>query len=308
MKKREYKDYWFHYVLKEDPKKIKDIIKQQYISSQDLKIHLDIYDKEGLSDKTIIFIHGTSVYSRFYAEFCYNLLQKGYRVVAPDMIGHGLSEGKRGHFTMDMFAKTMYDVNSYVRERYGEKIIVMGSSLGGITTLYSVAYDSRFKGAICHNAAIFNEGAYKEIIKIDEQLKDLIEQIPDMAIKAPKTGISVYTYLDFYKLAKIDEMTKRIDYLLKDKLLSDKYTTTAIYTQMSAPLDTPIEEIEAPVMFINGDEDYLFSVEYMTKLYNRLTCENKSLVILEGVSHLIFQENIELVLEKILPWIKKVLD
>jgi hypothetical protein len=32
------------------------------------------------------------------------------------------------------------------------------------------------------------------------------------------------------------------------------------------------------------------------------------LVILEGVSHLIFQENIELVLEKILPWIKKVLD
>lgn len=308
MKKLEYKDYWFNYILKEDPQKIKGLIREEYITSQNFKIHLDIYDKEGLSDKTIIFVHGTSVYSRFYAEFCYNLFQKGYRVVAPDMIGHGLSEGKRGHFTMDILAKTIYDVNSYVREKFGENVIVMGSSLGGITTLYSVAYDSRFKAAICHNAAIFNEEAYKKIIKVEGQLKELIEEIPEMVKKAPKTSLSVYTYLDFYKLAKTDEMLKRIDYLIKDKILSDKYTITSIYTQMSAPLAKPIEKIETPIMIINGDEDYLFSVEYMTELYDRLTCKNKSLIILKGMSHLIFQENMELVLERIITWLEKILD
>ena len=169
----EYNDYWFNYVFKVNPREIKNTIKEDYINSQDLKIHLDIYNKENLSDKTIVFIHGTSVYSRFYAEFCYKLFQEGYRVVAPDMIGHGLSEGKRGHFTMEKFAKTVYDVNSFVRENYGEKVAVMGSSLGGITTLYSIAYDNRFKAAICHNAAIFNEKAYKKIIDLKGILKVL---------------------------------------------------------------------------------------------------------------------------------------
>jgi alpha-beta hydrolase superfamily lysophospholipase len=96
MSKFEYNDYWFNYVLNSDPHEIKNIIKEEYITSDGLKIHMDIYDKEGPLDKTVIFIHGTSVYSRFYAEFLYNLFQKGFRIVAPDMIGHGLSEGKRG--------------------------------------------------------------------------------------------------------------------------------------------------------------------------------------------------------------------
>ncbi len=305
MRKLEYKDYWFNYVLNTDPLEIKKIIKEEYITSEGLKIHLDIYDKEE-SDKTIIFIHGTSVYSRFYAEFCYNLFQKGYRVVAPDMIGHGLSEGKRGHFTMEMFVKTVYDVNTYVREKFGEDIVVMGSSLGGITTLYSVAFDTRFKAGICHNAAIFNEEAYKRIIKIEGKLIDLIQEVPKLAKTAPKSSLSIYTYLDFYKLAKSEEVIKRIDLLMKDKILSDKYTMTAIYTQMSAPLARPLETIETPIMIINGDDDALFSVEYMQEIYDRLKCKNKKLEILENTSHLIFQENIDEALRRIIPWLETI--
>ena len=33
----------------------------------------------------------------------------------------------------------------------------MGSSLGGILSLYAIAKDLRFKTAICHNFAIFSE-------------------------------------------------------------------------------------------------------------------------------------------------------
>ncbi|TFG26037.1 MAG: alpha/beta fold hydrolase [Promethearchaeota archaeon] len=307
MKKLEYKDYWFNYVLKANPQEIKNLIQEDYIDSQGFKIHLDLYDKVGLSDKTIIFVHGTSVYSRFYAEFCYHLFQNGYRVVAPDLIGHGMSEGKRGHFTMEMFAKTIYDVNTYVREKFGENVAVMGSSLGGITTLYSVAYDERFKAGICHNAAIFNEGAYKKIIKIKGKLKELIEEVPNLAKTAPTSSLSVYNYLDFHKLAKSEEMSRMVDLLMKDKILSDKYSMTALYTQMSAPLAKSPEKITTPIMIINGDEDYLFSIEYMTEIYERLTCKQKKLEILKDTSHLIFQENIQETLERILPWLKLVL-
>jgi len=307
MSKLEYNDYWFNYCFNINPQEIKDLIKEEYIWSQGLKIHLDIYDDKEKSFKgTIIFLHGTSVYSRFYAEFLYKLFRNGYRIIAPDMMGHGLSEGLRGHFTMEQFEKTVYDVNSYVIKNYGKKNFLMGSSLGGINTLYSIAYDNRFKGAICHNAAILNEKAYKRIINLHGILKLLIHLVPFAAKIVPKLKLSTTLYLDFDNLAKTERVLERINLLLKDPLLSLKYTFKALRTQMKDPLPIPIEEVKVPIMIINGTEDILFTVDYMSEIYDRLTCENKSLEILDGASHLIFQENIKGVLTRIIPWLEKI--
>ncbi|MFO7795039.1 MAG: alpha/beta fold hydrolase [Promethearchaeati archaeon] len=307
MKQKNYDDYWFHYVLSENPIKIKEAIKETNIVSEDIKIHVDIYGDEFLTDKNIIFIHGTSVYGKFYAEFCYNLLKQGYRVFAPDLIGHGLSDGTRGHFTMENFTNIIYDLTTHIIENYGNNVVVMGSSLGGITTLYCAANDSRLKGAICHNAAIFNEDAYKRIINLNGVLKLLIRIIPIMTKLFPKLKLSVFIYLDFYELAKSDKILESIDFLLKDKLFNKKYTLTAIKTQMRAPLKRPIEKIDTPIMIINGENDNLFSVGYMKELYNRINSKNKELVIIKDASHLIFQENIQESLENIINWLEKIL-
>jgi alpha-beta hydrolase superfamily lysophospholipase len=184
----------------------------------------------------------------------------------------------------------------------------MGSSLGGINALYSAARDDdRIKAAVCHNAAIFNEKAYKNLIKMTPILKLLRPLVPFVAKIAPKLKISVWLYLDFNKLAKTERLLERVPIVLEDEILADKYTATAIRTQMKDPLPKPIDEIETPIMIINGSEDYLFSVEYMTEIYDRLNCSNKALEILEGASHLIFQENIPESLKRIVPWLNKVL-
>jgi len=307
MKQKNYDDYWFHYVLSENPIKIKETIKETNIISEDSKIHIDVYGDEIVTDKNIIFIHGTSVYSKFYAEFCYNLYKQGYRVIAPDLIGHGLSDGRRGHFTMENFTNIIYDLTSHIIANYGENVVVMGSSLGGIATLYCVANDSRLKGAICHNAAIFNEEAYKRIINLKGILKLLIRIIPIIAKLFPKLKLSVFIYLDFYELGKTDEILESIDFLLEDELFTNKYTLTAIKTQMRAPMKRPIEEIDIPMMIINGDNDNLFSVDYMKELYDRLNVKNKELAIIKDASHLIFQENIKESLDNIVPWLEKIL-
>ncbi|MBD3253613.1 MAG: alpha/beta fold hydrolase [Candidatus Lokiarchaeota archaeon] len=308
MSEIQYKDYWFNYVLNANPPQIKNIIKEVYIISEGNKIHLDIYNDESKNlNKTILFIHGTSVYSRFYAEFLYNLFQKGYRIVAPDLIGHGKSEGKRGHFTMEMFTQVIYDVTTFIINKYGDNVSVMGSSLGGITSLYCAANDQRLKAAVCHNAAIFNEDAYKKIIKIKAILKLLVPLVPFFAKITPKLRLSVYLYLDFEELAQTDKFLERIDLLLEDEILSDKYSLSAIKTQMRAPLAKPIEEIDIPIMIIVGSEDNLFSVEYMEEIYERLTHKERALEVLEGASHLIFQEHIEESLKRIIPWLEKVI-
>ena len=74
IEKLKYNDYWFNYCTDTDPNEIKSTIHEEYIISHKKKIHLDIfgYTNEDLTS-SIIFVHGTSVYSRFYAEFLYHL-------------------------------------------------------------------------------------------------------------------------------------------------------------------------------------------------------------------------------------------
>ena len=304
-------DYWFNYVMELDPQEIKKSIHEDYIISQGKKIHLDIYG-HGNPDLRInvIFLHGTSVYSKFYAEFLYALHQKGYRVIAPDLPGHGRSEGRRGHFTMKEFCATVYDVASYVIKNYGETIVVMGSSLGGITTLYAVANDTRIKAGICHNAAIFNEGAHKKIVRVKGIYKVLKPLVPFFARILPTLRISVWVYLDPYKLVQPEnkKWLEKIDLLLADQLLSDKYTLKSILTQMRAPLAHPAETIETPIMIINGSDDVLFSVEYMKEILDRLAkSQNKKLEIIPNSAHLILQVNREESLKRITEWLQFIL-
>lgn len=68
MSKFNYGDYWFNYVLMEDPIKIKNSIKEKYITSEGLKIHLDIYDEEKDLDRNYISSYDTSAKrSQYYS-------------------------------------------------------------------------------------------------------------------------------------------------------------------------------------------------------------------------------------------------
>lgn len=297
-------EYWFNYIVDFDPKEIQNAIHEEYIVSQKKKIHLDIYGQDDADLRiNVIFIHGTAVYSKIYAEFCYALYKEGYRVIAPDLPGHGLSEGRRGHFTMKEFTATIYDVTSYVIEKYGENIAVMGSSLGGITTLYAVANDERIKTGICHNAAIFNEGAHKKIVHVKGIYKILKPLVPLFARILPTLRISVWAYLDAHKLVQ-DKWLDKVDILLVDKLLTDRYTLKSILTQMREPLACSAETIETPIMIINGSNDYLFSVEYMQEILDRLeNSRNKKLEIIPNSAHLILQEHREESISQVKEWL-----
>jgi pimeloyl-ACP methyl ester carboxylesterase len=180
----------------------------------------------------------------------------------------------------------------------------MGSSLGGITAFYCAANDPRLSGAVCHNAAIFDEKAYKKIINIKGILRLLLPAVPILARVLPKLHLSVFIYLDFKQLAKDQNVLESVEYLLEDEFFTEKYSLTALTTQLKAPLARPVEDIEIPIMIINGDNDNLFSVDYMKEIYERLTCETKKLEIIENGSHLIFQEHIDETLDSIILWLK----
>lgn len=303
-----YDDVWFDYCIELNPLVIQKVIQEEYIVSNKKRIHLDIYETDLENIKpTILFIHGTAVYSRFYTEFLYGLYREGYRVVALDLPGHGLSDGRRGHFSMEELVAAVYDVTSFIRDKYSKKVVVIGSSLGGITTLYSLANDPRISAGVCVNAAILNEKAHKKMLKIKGIFKLGRPFVPLFARLLPRFRMSVWIYLDPKELIKNEESNKVIETISIDKLLSDRYSLKSLCTQMRAPMAKPIEEIRTPTMILNGGHDVLFSVEYMKEILERLkNSVNKKLVVIENGSHLILTENREECITKIIKWLNEI--
>jgi alpha-beta hydrolase superfamily lysophospholipase len=298
-------DYWFRYCLLNYPHEIETVITEKDINLAQNIIHLDIYGNDLPHPQwNLIFIHGTSVYSRFYADFLYLLYKEGIRIIAMDLPGHGRSGGLRGHFTMDLFTQTLFELTSYVKEHYPGNVGIMGSSLGGITTLYCAANDPRVQAAICHNAAIFNENAHKRIVKIRGPIKLIYPLVPFLAKIFPLLKISVWTYLDPTNLVKTTTGKEIMLQLMKDPKLSAYYTLTALSTQMQAPLANPVEKIEVPILIMGSDNDILFSIDYMQEIFQRLhKSPHKELAIIQNASHMILIENQKESIQKITNWL-----
>ncbi|MEX2726542.1 MAG: alpha/beta hydrolase [Candidatus Sigynarchaeum springense] len=305
----EHETYWHAYCHDMDPGELQEIVEERWLVSAGTRIHLDVYGKTAENRPiTIVFIPGTSVYSKFYASFLYGLYKRGYRVICPDMPGHGLSGGPRGHFTMEQFTATIHDVVSRVMNEHGERVVVMGSSLGGITTFYAAAADPRIKAAVCHNAAILNEGAHERIVKVSGIYKVMKPLVPVLSRVIPRMRISVKAYLNPDTLTRSADMRAVLDKLFVDPLFVEKYTLVSLATQMKAKPAVPPETIETPLMLINGTDDVLFSVDYMREIYDRLVrSRGQALEFIEGGAHFILHEHRDACIGRFVAWIKKVM-
>ena len=126
--------YWHRYLVTA-PALVAKVIREEHVRSRGLRLHLDVYQRED-DVPTILFVPGTGSHARCYAEFLFQLHRRGFRLVGIDLQGHGLSEGVRGSFTIEELVENIYDVTTWAVERYGEKVGISGSSLGGILTFY----------------------------------------------------------------------------------------------------------------------------------------------------------------------------
>ena len=67
---------------------------------REFNVHLDFY--KGQKDrKIVVLLHGGMGYGRFLAPLGRALSLAGYSVIAPDLIGHGLTSPKKALFNYD---------------------------------------------------------------------------------------------------------------------------------------------------------------------------------------------------------------
>ncbi len=82
--------------------------------------------------KPVLLVHGWMGRAAQFRKFIPVFNEAGYKVVAFDATGHGLSQGKQSHL-MEFAA-----IVQLVKEKYGPFEMVIGHSLGGVASLHAV--------------------------------------------------------------------------------------------------------------------------------------------------------------------------
>lgn len=108
------------------------------------------YEDRGQGD-TVVLLHGFCGSSAYW-EIVQPLLTRSYRVIAPDLRGHGSTDAPVGAYTIDQMADDVVQLLEYLGV---EKYIVLGHSMGGYVAL-SIAerFSDRLSGfGLIHSTA-----------------------------------------------------------------------------------------------------------------------------------------------------------
>jgi alpha-beta hydrolase superfamily lysophospholipase len=274
--------YWHRYLVT-DPALVAKAIKEEHVISRGLRLHLDVYQRED-DVPTILFVPGTGGHARCYAEFLFQLYKQGFRVIGIDLQGHGLSEGVRGSFTIEELVENIYDVTTWTVERYGEKVGISGSSLGGILAFYAAANDPRLESATCHNVAVLSEPDCLRLTRAPNLLRTILPLGCLAARLLPKLRLTIWLYLN---PQAITDDPRILATFVDDPLTIQALPLRSVISQSQAAPARPIEQIEMPIMVLHAEGDRIFPLDYCRAIYDRLTCP-KRFELIPGADHLVF--------------------
>jgi alpha-beta hydrolase superfamily lysophospholipase len=127
-----------------------DAIENVSLDHERLRIHCDLH--RGASPKaTIVFQPGSGAHARLYFLLGGLLARRGYHVLAVDRPGHGLSSGARGDCTVEEAIAVSRLVIDHARREFGLPVVLMGSSLGGLLTIFALLEHLEPDLAVAHN-------------------------------------------------------------------------------------------------------------------------------------------------------------
>lgn len=117
------------------------------------------YESQGEGD-VLVLLHGFCGSSAYWEQVM-PLLSKQYRVIAPDLRGHGLSDAPLGAYTIEQMAD---DVAGLLEQLSVERYTLLGHSMGGYVTLsLAQRYAGRLNGfGLIHSTAYPDSEEAKE--------------------------------------------------------------------------------------------------------------------------------------------------
>ncbi|MGC4376099.1 alpha/beta hydrolase [Fictibacillus sp. Mic-4] len=208
------------------------------------------YVDEG-EGKTIVLLHGFCGSHKYWTKQIEELA-KDYRVIAPDLRGHGKSTITNETTTIESMAD---DIKWLLDKLNIEKVTMFGHSLGGYITLaFAEKYEEMLEGfALVHSTALPDSEEAKKgrMLNIERVKRNGIHSLVDHLI--PK----LFSAKNVEEKAKAVEVAKEIGYVT-----SPEGAIAALEAMKDRPdRNSLLENTSLPVLLVAGKEDSVIPLE-----------------------------------------------
>ncbi|MCW5890132.1 MAG: alpha/beta fold hydrolase [bacterium] len=249
---------------------MRDAIRHRDVVADGIRLHV----AEAGRGPALLLLHGLSA-SHAVWEHVMPAFADRWRVIAPDLPGHGASAKPDAPYTIDFFAGVL---RSLARVLDVEAAVVVGSSLGGHVALELAVGYPRFTQALALAAPAYGyPPAYRVAgLALQALTPQLLRATLPEALRQ-----------SFYDRARLLHATR--GRILTERLVADDFPqfARAVARALTGVLTAPslaLEQVRQPVAIVWGRQDRLVPMARSTPLLTRIP--HATLHVLERCGHL----------------------
>jgi len=252
-----------------------------------MELHGDriAYQDVGTGDEAVLLIHGMAGSSETWRAVIPQLSRK-YRVVAPDLLGHGQSAKPRGDYSLGAFAVWLRDL---LDELGISRATIIGQSLGGGVAMQFVYQHPDY----CRRLILISSGGLGPDVGWTLRLLSAPGAELILPVIAPRPILTAGNKLRSWFGAAGIRSPRGAEMWSAYSSLSDAETRQAFLRTLRSVVDHRGQAVSAlnrlhmashlPIMAIWGDQDRIIPVDHA---YAAQTARPDSrLEVLEGVGH-----------------------
>ena len=284
------------------------------IEGQDVRMaYMDVMPTGDANGRAVLLLHGKNFFGAYWKETISFLIERGYRVVAPDQIGFGKSSKPNIHYSFHRLARHTKDL---LAELGIDRVTVVGHSMGGmLATRFALMYPETTERLVLENPI----GLEDYRLKVPYTP---IEQAYENILSYTESGLRAYhqTYYAEWQEAYDEYVMVHFRWTLSGEYprlaMASALTFEMVYTQ---PVVYEFPQVQAPTLVVIGQEDRTtlgrgqVSDDVLATLgqypeLGRRTAEaipEATLIELDGVGHIPHFEATERFHEALLNFIKK---
>ncbi len=277
-------------------------IQERYSSFDGTRIHYRRISPQRATSFTVLLVHGLGEHAGRYNNFYRHFVPKGYEVFAPDLRGHGMSEGKRGH--INSFDEYIKDID-FMREKMvaarpaksglsGGDILI-GHSMGGLISLrYALDRQEEFRAVVVTGPAL-----------------EIAVPVPGWK-KALGNAFSMilprFTMPNELDPADLSRNPAVGEAYLADPLVNN-LVSARWYTEFVGAMEhvhANAHNFKMPLLVMQGSEDKLVAPGGSKRFFDNCGSQDKTLKVYDGAYHELFNEtNYPEVLADLEAWLKE---
>jgi len=213
-------------------------------------VHLNgidmVYEECGRkNDDTIVLLHGFCGSSHYWHKMC-SRLSDNYRLIMPQLRGHGETSVPNGIYTMETMAD---DIAALMNELQIGKAVMLGHSLGGYVTLaFADSYEDRLSGfGLIHSTASSDS---EEMMR--KRMQD-IDAIREAGMAAYMRDIVPKLFSES-RLDKLDEEVERV-IAIGEKMNPEGAIRTLKGMMVRPDRSKVLSNASFPVLMVAGTDD-----------------------------------------------------